>query len=181
MADSGARVPLSGLYMAPRTQYRKYKPRNPNAHTRHITLQMPHISHLASRKPPNLPYISEVADKQPQNSQHIGKMTALQAFHLSAPSAPANPTPSALSQLIAQPTQRPPADHDHLTASARLRLHPPTSAPTYRPGYLPACAPTPTPAPAYACARPAGSTRRTPAATPRRQSPNRAYPPKGTA
>lgn len=158
MADSGARVPLSGLYMAPRAQYRKYKPRNPNAHTRHITLQMPHISHLASRKPPNLPYISEVADKQPQNSQHVGKMTALQTFHLSAPSAPADPTPSALSQpnLSANPT-----------ASSRPR--PPN-------GLSP-----PMPAPAYACARPAGSTRRTPAAIPRRQSPTRAYPPTGTA
>ena len=61
MADSGSCELLSGLYMAPKSRYRKYGARNCNAHTRNIRVSVPYISHLAKHGPPNLPYISEIA------------------------------------------------------------------------------------------------------------------------
>ena len=63
MADSSSCEPLSGLYMAPKSRYRKYGARNRNAHTCDIQVSVPHISHLVKHGPPNLPYISEIAPK----------------------------------------------------------------------------------------------------------------------
>ena len=60
MADSGVRVSLSGLYMAPKPEYHEYERCGSAPRTRDIAIWLPYISHLAFRSCPNPPYVSQV-------------------------------------------------------------------------------------------------------------------------
>ena len=61
MADSGGRIPLSGLYTAPEPGYAKYQRCDSAPHTCDITSCVPYISHLAFCSHSNPPHISETA------------------------------------------------------------------------------------------------------------------------
>ena len=65
MADSRVCVLLSGLYMAPKPGYCKYRRCNSASHTRDIAIWMPYISHLAFPDYPNPPHISELPAASP--------------------------------------------------------------------------------------------------------------------
>ena len=104
MADSGSCELLSGLYMAPKSRYRKYGARNRNAHTRNIRVSVPYISHLAKHGPPESAIHKRDSPQQrPIRSRYRSN---------SRPAAPYNPIPN----LFPGPTPSIPQD----------------SAPTYR-------------------------------------------------
>lgn len=85
---------LSGLYMARAPRYPRYGRCNSAPRTRHITFQVPHISHLAFPRPMNLPYIGEITSRQPllRSAPHNRNPNIRQSHHTRPTSAPYHTT-----------------------------------------------------------------------------------------
>lgn len=98
MADSALCFFLSGLYMARAPRYPRYGRCNSAPRTRHITFQVPYISHLAFPRPMNLPYIGEITSRQPllrpaqHNRNHKRNPNIRQSHHTRPTSAPYHTT-----------------------------------------------------------------------------------------
>lgn len=94
MADSALCFFLSGLYMARAPRYPRYGRCNSAPRTRHITFQVPHISHLAFPRPMNLPYIGEITSRQPllRSAPHNRNPNIRQSHHTRPTSAPYHTT-----------------------------------------------------------------------------------------